>query len=41
MNHGVEIAIEIGFESAGIIVFYDFDCDSDFDCGDLSRQRFP
>jgi hypothetical protein len=43
MNHVVEIeiGIEIGIESAGMIVFYDFDCDSDFDCDDLNRQRFP
>jgi len=35
MNHGVEIEINIGFEAAGIIVFYDFDCDV------LNRQRVP
>jgi hypothetical protein len=43
MNHVVEIeiGIEIAIESPGIIVFYDFDCDGDFDCDDLNRQRFP
>jgi hypothetical protein len=37
----IEIGIETAIESAGIIVFYDFDCDSDFDCDDLNPQRFP
>jgi hypothetical protein len=39
MNHVVEI--EIAIESVGMIDFYDFDCDIDFDCDDLNRQRFP